>query len=133
MDNLIIEDCDHLYLEKLFEEKIYDWNHQLIHSSKGKPAVLFRGFKYNWHRNNKNSTVYICRETVNGKQCNSTFTINNEGKGQTKDKHTHEPLQPIECDIILINIEIDRIISTNPTTSIKNVYDQKEIELIIKY
>jgi hypothetical protein len=46
--------------------------------SKGKPAVLFRGFKYNWHRNNKNSTVYICRETVNGKQCNSTFTINNE-------------------------------------------------------
>jgi hypothetical protein len=117
MDNSIVEDFEHLYLEKLFEEKIYDWNHQLIHSSKGKPAVLFRGFKYNWHRNNKNSTVYICRETVNGKQCNSTFTINNEGKGQTKDKHTHEPLQPIECDIILINIEIDRIISTNPTTS----------------
>ena len=47
MDNSIIEDFDHLYLEKLFEEKIYDWNHQLIHSSRGKPAVLFRGFKYN--------------------------------------------------------------------------------------
>ncbi len=75
MDNSIVEDFEHLYLEKLFEEKIYDWNHQLIHSSRGKPAVLF-GFKYNWHRNNKNSTVYICREKVNGKQCNSTFTIN---------------------------------------------------------
>lgn len=58
---------------------------------------------------------------------------NNEGKGQTQNKHTHEPLEPVECDIILMNIEIQSLISTNPTTSIKNIYNQKEIELTIKY
>ena len=131
--NSIIEDFNHLFLEILFQEKEYDWNHHLIPSIRGKPSVLYRGFKYNWHRDNKNSTVCICRETVNDKQCSSTFNINNDGKGKAWNKHTPEPFKPVECDIILINIEIQRLISTNPTTSIKNIYDQKEIELSIKY
>ena len=43
------------------------------------------------------------------------------------------PLEPIQCDIMLIDIEIDRFINENPTLSIKNMYDQKEIDLTVKY
>ena len=62
--------------------------------------VIWNGFKYNQHRENKNSTVYICRHIVDNKQCNSTFKLNKDGTGSGKEEHIHEPMQPIECDIL---------------------------------
>ncbi len=42
-------------------------------------------------------------------------------------------MQPIECDILYINAEMDQYIADNPTASIKRFYEQKEIELTNKY
>jgi hypothetical protein len=50
-------------------------------STRGKNIVIWNGYKYNQHRENKNSTVYICRHIVDNKQCNSTFKLNKDGTG----------------------------------------------------
>ena len=39
LNNSIVEDFDHLFLEILFQEKDYDWNHHLIPSIRGKPKI----------------------------------------------------------------------------------------------
>ena len=41
-------------------------------------------------------------------------------------------MEPIQSEIMVILSEIDKIILANPTQSIKNVYNQKEIELFVK-
>ena len=55
--------------------------------------------------------------------------MNKDGTGAGKEEHIHEPMQPIECDILYINAEMDQYIADNPTASIKRFYEQKEIEL----
>ena len=42
-------------------------------------------------------------------------------------------MELIQSEIMVILSEIDQIILANPTQSIKNVYNQKEIELVVKY
>jgi hypothetical protein len=42
-------------------------------------------------------------------------------------------MEPIQSEIMVILSEIDQVILANPTQSIKNAYNQKEIELVIKY
>jgi hypothetical protein len=44
-----------------------------------------------------------------------------------------DQMETITTDIMLALAEVDKTIISNPTTSIKNVYDQKEIELVNKY
>ena len=53
---------------------------------------------------------------------------------KTLDKgHQHDPMETFQTDIMLALAEVDKTIISNTTTSIKNVYDQKEIELVNKY
>ena len=42
-------------------------------------------------------------------------------------------MESIQSEIMEALADIDKIIISNPTTSIKNVYDQKEIELVNKF
>ena len=104
-------------------------------TSKGKDAILNDGYYYNHLRDNKSSTVFKCRVIVDEekrKECTSTFTLQKDGKFKIKE-HQHDPMEIIQTEIMIALAEIDKIIISNPTTSIKNVYDQKEIELVNKY
>ena len=78
------------------------------------------------------TTFFKCRRVIDKKECSGSFTLGNDGKYVCKE-HKHEPMQPIECEIKIIMNEIDKTIEENPTVSIKNTYDQKEIELLKKY
>ena len=66
------------------------------------------------------------------KECTSTFTLKKDGKYKINE-HQHDPMLEIQTEIMLVFADVDKIIIENPTTSIKNVYDQKEIELVNKY
>ncbi len=54
--------------------------------------------------------------------------MNSDGTGVGKQNHSHDPMTPIECDIMYINAKIDQYISENPSAPIKIIYDQKELE-----
>jgi hypothetical protein len=119
--------------EEIDELEIEDY--KIIKTSKGKDAVLYDGYYYNHTRDNKSSTVYKCRFIVDEdkkKECTSTFTLQKDGKYKIKE-HQHDPMLKIQTEIMLVLADVDKIIIENPTTSIKNVYDQKEIELVNKY
>ena len=108
---------------------------KIIKTSKGKDAVLHDGYYYNHYRDNKSSTVFRFRHLVDEakkKECNSTFTLQKDGKFKVK-AHQHDPMESIQIEIMVALADIDKIIISNPTTSIKNVYDQKEIELVNKF
>ena len=126
-----IEDIGFAF-EKMFFEDPYDDTWTLLKSSKNKDSILHRGFYYNHFRDNKKSTFFKCRRVIDKKECSGSFTLSNDGKCVCKE-HQHEPMQPIECEIKIIMNEIDKTIEENPTVSIKNTYDQKEIELLKKY
>jgi len=86
-------------------------------------------------RDNKSSTVFKCRFIVDEDkkiECSGTFTLQNDGKFKINE-HQHEPMSPIEIEVMQVLAEIDALIIANPTTSIKNIYDQKVIELTNKY
>jgi len=69
------------------------------------------------------------RHIVDKKQSSSIFKLNSDGTGVGKQNHSHDPMTPIECDIIMyINAKIDQYISENPSSPIKIIYDQKELE-----
>ena len=114
-------------LNILSQERYKIWR-----TSKGKEAILHDGFYYNHLRDNKKSKVFKCRHVTNKKECTSTFTLKDDGEFAVK-KHQHKQMEPIESEIMFTLSEIDRIILANPTISIKNVYNQKEIELVAKY
>jgi hypothetical protein len=40
---------------------------------------------------------------------------------------------PIQCDIMIINSEIENEISNRPSISIKKLNDEKEVELTLKF
>ena len=42
-------------------------------------------------------------------------------------------MEPIECEIMQVLREIDQFITDHPNFSAKDIYDQKEVELISKY
>ena len=42
-------------------------------------------------------------------------------------------MEPIQCEVMEALAEVDQLILANPTQSIKNIYNQKEIELVVKY
>ena len=94
--------------------------------------MLHENFYYNLHRENKNSTVFRCRQYVDKKQCSSTFTLKKDGTFTVKE-HTHDAMENIQSEIMIILQEINKIVVENPTQSIKNIYDQKEVELVNKF
>lgn len=122
----IADELDNLDLGNLFND------YKILKTKKGKDAVLYRGYYYNHQRDNAKSTVFKCRHIVDKKECTSTFTLQKDGKFNCKD-HTHDPMEPIQSEIMLIMQEIDNIILNNPTISIQNIYNQKEVELVDKY
>jgi hypothetical protein len=98
-DNSIIKSLDSIHFNESHPIK--------LPSSRGKNIVIWHSYKYNLHRENKNSTIYICRHIVDKKQCSSTFKLNSDGTGLGKQDHSHESMTLIECDIMYINAEID--------------------------
>ena len=93
----------------------------MIKTSKGKDAILHDGYYYNHLRDNKSSTVFKCRFIVDEdkkKECSGTFTLRKDGKFKIKE-HQHQPLSPIEIEIMQVLAEIYALIIANPTTSIK--------------
>jgi hypothetical protein len=110
--------------------------YKVMKTSKGKDAILHDGYYYNQFRVNKSSVVFKCRcvvDEIKKKECTGTFTLHSDGKFKLGKGHQHDPMETIQTDIMLALAEVDKIIISNPTTSIKNVYDQKEIELVNKY
>jgi hypothetical protein len=76
---------------------------------------------------------YKCREKINGKECNGSFTLNNYDNSFTLKSHKHSHMFPIECEIKKIRLEIDKLILENPSRSISKIWDKKLIELTLKY
>ena len=132
MAEAIVNDFHDLNLDRLFEEHEYVAHYEIIKTSKGKDAILYRGFYYNWTRDNKSSTVYKCRETVNKKECPSTFTLNSSNDIVCK-PHTHYPMLPIQCDIMKTRLEIEFEISKNPSVSVSKLWSKKMVELTLKH
>ena len=66
------------------------------------------------------------------KECPATFTLNEDKTFRCKE-HSHDAMKPIQCEIMKIMSEIPVVIANHPTIQIKNLYDQKEIELIKKF
>jgi hypothetical protein len=84
---------------------------EVISSSKGKKAIMFKGFYYNHLRENKASSVYKCRDKFDDKECPGSITISKDGSFTTKPHHEkHSPMQPIECEIKSIRLELDQLI-----------------------
>ena len=79
----LADEFEDLCLVDLFNPNlhVYPDKPEIIKSSKNVNAVLYQGFYYNHFRNNKNSVQYKCREKVNGKECNGSFTLNNQCNG----------------------------------------------------
>ena len=88
-------------------------------------------------RDNKNSTVFKCRHIIEvdgkKKECTGNFTLQSDRKTFKAKAHQHDRMEPIQSEIMVILSEIDQVILANPTQSIKNAYNQKEIELVAKY
>jgi len=132
-DNSINEDIDNLCLDDLFYEKQYESNYRVLKSNREKDAILFNGYYYNWQRDNKNgSTVLKCRQKHEKKECSGTFTLNQDGSFKCK-SHQCVQFMPIQCDIMIINSEIENEISNRPSISIKKLNDEKEVELTLKF
>jgi hypothetical protein len=137
MDNSIIEDFEDLNLDDFFLDVDYSCEMEFIESSKGVEAVVFEGRYYNKKRENKRdkSKVYACRETsrVDGKTryCTGGLKIFND-KETKPEKHAHSyfchPMSPIEQDIFLAKEAIKVAIDADPTTSIQQIWERKEIE-----
>jgi len=130
--NNSIDEIDDLKLDELFFEKKYESKYRLIKSNRDKDAILFNGYYYNHQRDNKNSRVFKCRQKNGKKECTGTFTLMNDDSYSCK-SHQCAQLMPIQCDIMIINAEIEAEILRRPTLSIKKLYDEKEVELTIKY
>ena len=65
-----------------------------LKSSKGKDAIIYKGYYYNFHRNHKNSTDYKCRkqhENDNGnkQECGSIFKLFKDGKCCSKGRNSY--------------------------------------------
>ncbi len=98
-------------LDDLFNPNlhVYPDKPEIIKSSKNINVVLYQGFYYNHFRTNKNSVQYKCREKINGKECNGSFTLNNYYNSLTLKSQKHSPMFPIECEIKKVRLEIDKV------------------------
>ena len=67
------------------------------------------------------------------RECTGNFTLQKDGKTFKVKEHQHEPMEPIQCEVMLALAEIDELILANPTQSIKNIYNQKEIDLVAQF
>ncbi len=128
--NNSIDEIDDLKLDELFFEKKYESKYRLIKSNRDKDAILFNGLAI------INVTTKIL-ESSNvdkkwKKECTGKFTLMNDDYYSCK-SHQCAQLMPIQCDIMIINAEIEAEILRRPTLSIKKLYDEKEVELTIKY
>jgi hypothetical protein len=127
-----INEIDNLLLDEVTEKSTY----RIFKSSKDKDAILHNCYYYNWQRENQNgSIVFKCRqkqEELPKQECPGIFTLKTSGTFTVK-SHKCVQLVPIQCEIMQINSEIEEEIKKRPTLSIKKLYDEKELELTIKY
>jgi len=114
----LVDDFQDLNLEDFFCERSYPSMPEVISSSKGKKAIMFKGFYYNHLRENKASSVYKCRDKFDDKECPGSITISKDGSFTTKPHHEkHSPMQPIECEIKSIRLELEQLIIDQPSIS----------------
>ena len=113
----IIDDFEDLCLETMFFLPDYSPQYEKIQSTRNGEAILHRGYYYNWSRNNKSSTVYKCRVNLDKKECTSTFTLNNDSTFKCK-LHLHDPMLPIECDVLKARIDLQDEIKVHPSISL---------------
>jgi hypothetical protein len=114
----LVDDFQDLNLEDFFCERSYPSMPEVISSSKGKKAIMFKGFYYNHFRENKASSVYKCRDKFDDKECPGSITISKDGSFTTKLYHAkHSPMQPIECEIKSIRLELEQLIIDQPSIS----------------
>jgi len=106
----LVDDFQDLNLEEFFCERSYPSMPEVISSSKGKKA----------------SSVYKCRDKFVDKECPGSITISKDQYFTTKPHHAkHSPMQPIECEIKSIRLEMEQLIIDKPSISIQRVLEKK--------
>ena len=108
-------------------------DYKIIKTSKNKEAIIYNNFYYNKFRLNQKTTYFKCRESG----CHASLSIYNES-GELKkpvilNHNGNNGLSPIEIDIKEAINEIKEKIKVNPNEAVLKLYEDKEVELSVKY